>query len=63
MNSYLIVVPWSERKIIEAALAETPGPGFPTIRAATIGVPPSTLDHRIKSLKNHKKTVRVPLKC
>ena len=43
--------PRSEREIIEAALAAVPGPGRRASGAAAkLGVPPSTLDHRIKAL-------------
>jgi formate hydrogenlyase transcriptional activator len=46
----------SEREIIEAALAETRGRvAGPSGAAAKLGVPPSTLDHRIKALKINKK--------
>jgi transcriptional regulator with GAF, ATPase, and Fis domain len=47
--------PRSEREIVEAALAETRGRvSGPTGAAAKLGVPPSTLDHRIKALKINK---------
>jgi len=50
------VEPRSEREIIEAALAETRGRvSGPSGAAAKLGVPPSTLDHRIKALKINKK--------
>jgi PAS domain S-box-containing protein len=50
------VVPRSEREIIEAALAETRGRVSGISGAATkLGIPPSTLDHRIKALKIDKK--------
>jgi formate hydrogenlyase transcriptional activator len=46
----------SERDIIEAALAETRGRVSGTSGAAArLGVPPSTLDHRIKALKIDKR--------
>jgi PAS domain S-box-containing protein len=46
----------SEREIIEAALAECRGRvSGPSGAAAKLGIPPSTLDHRIKALKIHKK--------
>ena len=46
----------SEREIIEAALLETRGRVWgPSGAAAKLGIPPSTLDHRIKSLKINKK--------
>jgi PAS domain S-box-containing protein len=45
----------SEREIIEAALAETRGRvSGPSGAAAKLGIPPSTLDHRIKALKINK---------
>ena len=45
----------SERGIIEAALAETRGRvSGPDGAAAKLGIPPSTLDHRIKTLRIHK---------
>ncbi len=48
--------PHSEREIIEAALAESKGRvSGPSGAAAKLGIPPSTLDHRIKALKIHKK--------
>jgi transcriptional regulator with GAF, ATPase, and Fis domain len=41
----------SEREIIEAALGETRGRvAGPSGAAAKLGVPPSTLDHRIRAL-------------
>ena len=44
-----------EQEIIEAALAETRGRVWgPSGAAAKLGVPPSTLDHRIKALKINK---------
>jgi DNA-binding NtrC family response regulator len=50
------VIPRSEREIIEAALAETRGRvSGPSGAAAKLGIPPSTLDHRIKALKIHKR--------
>jgi formate hydrogenlyase transcriptional activator len=50
------VKPRGEREIIEAALAESRGRvSGPTGAAAKLGIPPSTLDHRIKALKIHKK--------
>jgi DNA-binding NtrC family response regulator len=49
------VEPRSEREIIEAALAETRGRvSGPSGAAAKLGIPPSTLDHRIRALKIHK---------
>jgi transcriptional regulator with GAF, ATPase, and Fis domain len=45
----------NERQIIEAALAACRGRvAGPTGAAAKLGVPPSTLDHRIKALKINK---------
>jgi formate hydrogenlyase transcriptional activator len=50
------VEPRTEREIIEATLAETKGRvSGPSGAAAKLGVPPSTLDHRIKALKINKK--------
>ena len=47
--------PRSEREIIEAALAECRGRvAGPSGAAARLGVPPSTLDHRIKALNINK---------
>ena len=47
--------PRSEREIIEAALAECRGRvAGPSGAAARLGVPPSTLDHRIKALRINK---------
>jgi formate hydrogenlyase transcriptional activator len=47
--------PWDEREIIEAALAETRGRvSGPLGAGAKLGIPPSTLDHRIKALKINK---------
>jgi formate hydrogenlyase transcriptional activator len=48
--------PRSEREIIEAALAETRGRiSGSSGAAAKLGIPSSTLDHRIKALKINKK--------
>jgi PAS domain S-box-containing protein len=48
--------PRSEREIIEAALAESRGRvSGPSGAAAKLGIPPSSLDHRIKALKIQKK--------
>jgi formate hydrogenlyase transcriptional activator len=48
--------PRSEREIIEAALAESRGRvSGSSGAAAKLGIPPSTLDHRIKALKINKK--------
>jgi transcriptional regulator with GAF, ATPase, and Fis domain len=45
----------SEREIIEAALAESRGRvSGPSGAAARLGIPPSTLDHRIKALEIDK---------
>ena len=47
--------PRTERTIIEAALTETKGRiSGPSGAAAKLGIPPSTLDHRIKALKIDK---------
>jgi formate hydrogenlyase transcriptional activator len=47
--------PISEREIIEAALAACRGRVSGTSGAAArLGIPPSTLDHRIKALKINK---------
>jgi transcriptional regulator with GAF, ATPase, and Fis domain len=49
------VEPRSEQEIIEAALAETRGRVWgPSGAAAKLGIPPSTLDHRIKAFKINK---------
>jgi len=49
------VEPRSEREIIEAALAEAKGRvSGPLGAAARLGIPPSTLDHKIKVLKINK---------
>jgi formate hydrogenlyase transcriptional activator len=46
----------SEREIINSALAECKGRvSGPSGAAMKLGIPPSTLDHRIKALKIHKK--------
>jgi PAS domain S-box-containing protein len=56
VESKSAVEPRSERQIIEAALAETRGRVSGTSGAATkLGIPPSTLDHRIKALKIDKR--------
>ena len=50
------IEPRSEREIIEAALAETRGRvSGPLGAAARLGIPPSTLDHRVKALKIDKR--------
>jgi transcriptional regulator with GAF, ATPase, and Fis domain len=47
--------PRSEREIIEAALLESRGRvSGPSGAAAKLGIPPSTLDHRIKAVKINK---------
>ena len=47
--------PRSEQEIVEAALAESRGRvSGPSGAAARLGIPPSTLDHRIKALKIDK---------
>jgi DNA-binding NtrC family response regulator len=47
--------PRTEQEIIESALAECRGRvAGPSGAAAKLGVPPSTLDHRIKALKINK---------
>jgi DNA-binding NtrC family response regulator len=49
------VEPRGEREIIEAALASSRGRvSGPSGAAARLGVPPSTLDHRIKALNINK---------
>jgi transcriptional regulator with GAF, ATPase, and Fis domain len=46
----------SEREMIEAALAESRGRvSGPSGAAAKLGIPPSTLDHRIKALRIDKR--------
>jgi formate hydrogenlyase transcriptional activator len=51
----LNVEPRSEREIIEAALAECRGRvSGPSGAAGKLGIPPSTLDYRIKTLKINK---------
>src|SRR4029077_17668562 len=58
------VKPRGEREIIEAALAESRGRvSGPTGAAAKLGIPPSTLDHRIKALKIHKKQIKFRSAC
>jgi formate hydrogenlyase transcriptional activator len=50
-----VIMSRSERQIIKAALAETRGRvSGPLGAAAKLGIPPSTLDHRIKALKIDK---------
>jgi transcriptional regulator with GAF, ATPase, and Fis domain len=51
--------PRSEQEIIEAALAESRGRiSGPSGAAARLGIPPSSLDHRIKALKIDKTTFK-----
>ena len=51
----------SEREIIEGALAETRGRvSGPSGAAAKLGIPPSTLDHRIKALRINKRQFKYP---
>jgi PAS domain S-box-containing protein len=53
---FIKIEPGSEREIIEAALAETRGRvSGPLGAAARLGIPPSTLDHRIKALEIDKR--------
>jgi PAS domain S-box-containing protein len=55
--------PRSERNVIEAALAETRGRVWGSSGAAAkLGIPPSTLDHRIKALGINKKQFKYLLK-
>ena len=55
----LNVEPRSEREIIEAALSETRGRvSGPSGAAAKLGIPPSTLEDRIKTLKINKHQFR-----
>jgi PAS domain S-box-containing protein len=56
VESKITADPRSEREIIEAALAASRGRVSGLSGAATkLGIPPSTLDHRIKALKIDKK--------
>jgi PAS domain S-box-containing protein len=58
------VEPRGEREIIETVLAETRGRVWgPSGAAAKLGIPPSTLDHRIKALKISKKQFKYPLRA
>jgi len=58
------VEPRSEREIIETVLVETRGRVWGSSGAAAkLGIPPSTLDHRIKSLRINKKQFKYPLKA
>jgi PAS domain S-box-containing protein len=52
--------PWDERGIIEAALVESRGRvSGPAGAAAKLGIPPSTLDFRIKVLKINKRRFKL----
>jgi len=58
------IEPRSEREIIEAALLDTRGRIWgPSGAAAKLGIPPSTLDHRIKALGINKKQFKYQLKA
>jgi PAS domain S-box-containing protein len=47
---------WSEREVIQAALLESKGRiSGPTGAAAKLGIPPSTLDYRIRALRINKR--------
>jgi len=62
VQSKRAVEPRGERGIIEAVLVETRGRVWgPSGAAAKLGIPPSTLDHRIKALKINKKQFKYPL--
>jgi transcriptional regulator with GAF, ATPase, and Fis domain len=64
VQSKSAVEPRSEREIIEAALVETRGRVWgPSGAAAKLGIPPSTLDHRIKALRINKKQFKYLLKA
>jgi formate hydrogenlyase transcriptional activator len=64
VQSKSAVEPRGEREIIEAVLVETRGRVWgPSGAAAKLGIPPSTLDHRIKALKIDKKQFKYPLKA
>ena len=55
------IEPRDEREIIEAALVETRGRVWGSSGAAAkLGIPPSTLDHRIKALRIDKKQFKYP---
>ena len=57
------VEPRGEQEIIEAVLVETRGRVWgPSGAAAKLGMPPSTLDHRIKALRINKKQFKYPPK-
>ena len=63
VQSKSAVEPRGEREIVEAVLVETRGRVWgPSGAAAKLGIPPSTLDHRIKALKINKKQFKYPLK-
>jgi formate hydrogenlyase transcriptional activator len=56
------VEPRGEREIIEAMLTETRGRVWgPSGAAAKLGIPPSTLDHRIKAIGINKKQFKYQL--
>jgi formate hydrogenlyase transcriptional activator len=58
------VAPRDEREIIEAALVVTRGRVWGSSGAAAkLGIPPSTLDHRIKALGINKKQFKYQLKA
>jgi len=58
------VEPRGEREIIEAVLVESRGRVWGSSGAAAkLGIPPSTLDHRIKALKINKKQFKYPPKA
>jgi DNA-binding NtrC family response regulator len=60
-SSALNVEPRSEREIIESALAQTRGRvSGPSGAAAKLGMPPSTLEDRIKALKINKRQFKFP---
>ena len=64
VQSKSVVEPRSEREIIEAALGETRGRVWGSSGAAAkLGIPPSTLDHRIKALGINKKQFKYQLKA
>jgi DNA-binding NtrC family response regulator len=57
----LQVDPRSEREMLEAALAESRGRvSGPSGAAAKLGIPPSTLDRRIKAFNINKKRFKFP---
>ena len=57
------VAPRSEREVIESALAETRGRvSGPSGAASKLGIPPSTLDDRIKALKINKHQFKFALR-